>query len=189
MNSNKGSTILLTILGVATLLVAVAGTTFSYFDATMNGSESKTIEYTSGTLAVEYDGSSSMTGVANNIGETIASKNFQITGVVTGSNNLNYEADLIVSENDFQEGTLAYTITSINESNNGTIISQTSEPVVIPKGVSTINLGIGTFAGPVSTGAAHKYTLNIIVLSNGTDQSGDLGKTFNGQLSIAQSTK
>ena len=40
-NSNrKGNTILLTVIAVATLLVAVVGATFAYFTASVSGNES-----------------------------------------------------------------------------------------------------------------------------------------------------
>ena len=38
MNDNKGQTIFLSVIGIATLLVAIIGATFAYFTTTMNGS-------------------------------------------------------------------------------------------------------------------------------------------------------
>ena len=35
MKDNKGTTVLLTVIGIATLLVAVVGATFAYFSATV----------------------------------------------------------------------------------------------------------------------------------------------------------
>ena len=58
MNNGKGNMILLTVIAVATLLVAVVGATFAYFGATMNNESETPIEVTSGTLSVEYDGDS-----------------------------------------------------------------------------------------------------------------------------------
>lgn len=190
MNGGKGSTILLTIIAVATLLVAVVGATFAYFGATMNsGDANTTIEVTSGTLSIEYDGNSTLTGGNVNPGEQIASKNFSVTGVVTGSNNLNYEANLVVKNNTYSEGALVYTITSNNTSNNGSTIAATSEPVAIPTGTSTISLGTGLFAGPTSTGSTHSYTITIEFVNTGGDQSADLGKAFEAQLSVTQTKK
>ena len=40
MNNGKGNMILLTIIAVATLLVAVIGATFAYISATKNGNQS-----------------------------------------------------------------------------------------------------------------------------------------------------
>lgn len=189
MNGGKGSTILLTIIAVATLLVAVVGATFAYFSATMNGnSAATTIEVTSGTIAIEYDGSSAIKGGSLNPGATLGTRNFNVTGVVTGSSNLNYEANLIVKNNTYGDGELVYTITSTNSSNNGSPIVTTSDPVEIPKGASTISLGSGSFAGPITTGASHKYTINIMVKGDAVvDETS--GKSFTAQLSVAQTKK
>ena len=190
MNSGKGSIVLLTVIAVATLLVAVVGATFAYFSATMNGSESPTtIEVTSGTLAVEYDGNSKLNASNLEPGAIVATKTFTVTGFVTGSSNLNYEANLIVNNNNYSDGALVYSITSKNTSNNGTIIASTTEEVAIPTGKSTIMLGKGLFAGPTTTGSKHTYTLTVKFKNTGADQSADLGKTFDAYLSVGQSTK
>lgn len=189
MNGGKGSTILLTIIAVATLLVAVVGATFAYFGAMMNGSEAPTtIEVTSGTLAIEYEGNSIISGGNLNPGDTLINKNFMVTGVVTGSSNLNYESSLVIKNNTFADGALVYTITSTNESNNGSTMVATTEPVGIPNGTSTIVLGNGSFAGPTTTGSSHKYVINI-TLSPNADPQANLGKEFSGQLSTSQSKK
>ena len=93
MNNGKGNMILLTVIAVATLLVAVVGATFAYFGATMNNESETPIEVTSGTLSVEYDGDSkiNLQSLMSNTETVVATKTFNITGVVTGSNNLNYE--------------------------------------------------------------------------------------------------
>lgn len=190
MNSGKGSIILLTVIAVATLLVAVVGATFAYFGATMNGSESKTtIEVTSGTLSVEYDSNSRIKASNLNPGDVVAKKTFTVTGVVTGSTNLNYEALLAIKNNTYTDGALIYTITSKNVSNNGSTITATSKPVAIPTGASTIDLGKGLFAGPIAAGATHQYTVTITFANTGLDQSADLGKVVEGALQVSQSKK
>lgn len=190
MNSGKGSTILLTMISVATLLVAVVGATFAYFSATIDGSESQTtIEVTSGTLSTEYNDNRFISKSNLNPGDVLTNKEFTITGVVTGSTNLNYEATLVVKNNTYSTGALVYTLTSVNTSNNGRTIASTSEEVAIPTGASTISLGNGVFAGPTSTGSVHKYILNIKFKNTGADQTADLGKAFDAQVSITQSKK
>lgn len=187
MNSGKGNMILLTVIAVATLLVSVVGATFAYFNATVPGSESqKTIEVTSGTLFV--DTNSSVVG-GNNIAPnaTLARRDIKVTGYVTGSTNLNYDAKLVIKENTYANGELVYTITSKNESNNGSTIVATSAPVAIPAGASTINLGSGLFAGPAAKGAKHTYTLNIQYVNEAGETAVD--KKFNATISVEQPSK
>ena len=185
MNNSKGNIILLTIIAVATLLVAVAGTTFAYFGITMNGSESgTTIEVTSGTLSVEYDSNARINFGNVEIGTEAVRKEINITGVITGSSNLNYEANLVIVNNTYSDNALSYQIVSENVSNNGSTIVQTSEPVSIPSGNTNIVLGKGLFAGPVTGGAKHKYTLVITYANQNVDS--DASATFDGHISISQ---
>src|SRR5574344_804552 len=61
-DTNKTNTLLLTVIGVATLLVAVIGATFAYFTATLSGTESSTtITVGAGTLTISYANSSYVT--------------------------------------------------------------------------------------------------------------------------------
>lgn len=187
MNSGKGSMVLLTIIAVATLLVAVAGATFAYFGATINsGDSSTTIEVTSGTLSTEFNGDSKLVNGYVNQGEVIATKEFTITGVVTGSNNLNYEATLVINNNNYAQDELVYTITSENEAGNGTVIPTTQNVVGIPTGANTISLGTGVFAGPTTAGLTHKYVLT--VTRQGAVDA-DQNKTFDAKLFVTQTKK
>ncbi len=189
MNNGKGNMILLTIMSIATLLVAVAGATFAYFGATIGeGKSSPTIEVTSGTLSTEYDPQITaqiQNGYVNQ-GEIIGTKEVVVTGLVTGSNNLNYEVTMTINNNTYLDGELVYTITSVNESNNGSVIASTTEPVSIPTGASTILLGNGVFAGPTTTGLSHKYTITITRV-NTADQNID--KSFDAKLFVTQAQK
>lgn len=187
MSNGKGNIILSTIMSIATLLVAVVGATFAYFSATMNGREaSTTIEVTSGTLSTEFDINKNISGGYVNQGEAIAAREFTITGVVTGSNNLNYEVTLAINNNTYKDGELVYTITSANESNNGSPIQSTSEPVSIPEGTNTLVLGTGVFAGPTTAGLSHKY---IITIYRATQVDQDINRMFDANIYVTQSKK
>lgn len=54
MNDNRGQTIFLSVIGIATLLVAIIGATFAYFTTTMSGT-AQDVKATTGTLGkVEF---------------------------------------------------------------------------------------------------------------------------------------
>lgn len=188
MRNERGNIVLLTVISVATLLVAVAGATFAYFSATMPGSESPTtIEVTGGTVFVECNGSSTISGPQNvSANASLGKRTLTVNGNVAGSTNLHYDAKLIVNNNTYADGELVYIITSTNTSNNGSTISSTSEPVAIPKGASTINLGNGKFAGPIPSGATHTYTIEIKYVNNEGVEATD--KTFKAQISVVKTT-
>ena len=186
-NNNKGNMILLTILSIATLLVAVIGSTFAYFNISMSTRDNETtIEVTNGSISIEHQENANISFTKQPAGTLVASKEFTITGNITGSSNLNYEVDLKVNGNSFENNQLVYELISTNDSNNGTIIPATNEKVTIPSGSNTIILGKGIFAGPITNGAVHKYILNIYVAdeANPVDTA-----VFEGKITIAQASK
>ena len=186
-NNNKGNMILLTILSIATLLVAVIGSTFAYFNISMSTRDNETtIEVTNGSISIEHQENAQVSFTKQPAGTLVASKSFTITGLITGSSNLNYEVDFKVNENTFDNNQLVYELVSTNDSNNGTIIPNTAERVTIPSGSNTIVLGKGIFAGPITTGAVHTYILNVYV-ADGVDAPADA--SFDGKITIAQATK
>lgn len=185
MNSGKGNMVLLTIMSIATLLVAVVGATFAYFGALVKGGESSpTFEITSGTLSTEYNGMANIDAGYVNTGEVIGTKEIYVTGIVTGSNNFKYEVTLDVTNNTYADGELFYTISSANESSNGQTIAATTEAIAIPTGTNTLSIGTGVFAGPTTAGLKHKYVVTIM-RNAAVDQNID--KTFNARFYVAQS--
>lgn len=186
-NNNKGSMVLLTIISIATLLVAVAGATFGYFNISMSDKNKETtIEVTNGTLTIEHNDNSKINVAPSAGGTLVATKTFTVNGLITGSSNLNYEVDIKIDNNTFADNQLVYTIGSLNDSNNGTIIPNNEERVAIPAGNNTIVVGKGLFAGPITNGASHTYTLNIY-MADGV--SADANARFDAKISVVQATK
>lgn len=113
---NKSNTLLLTVIAVATLLVAVIGATFAYFTAQISGNtDSQTpVVVRSATLEINFaDGSSSLT-LADKVKPSesvIISKTFTLRGKNTTANTesepnaarrMPYELYLMVPTNTFQ---------------------------------------------------------------------------------------
>ena len=67
MNENKQNTTLLTVIAVATLLVAVVGSTFAYFTAKAGDTSTKDIRTTSGKMVIAFaDGTEKFHGTLTN---------------------------------------------------------------------------------------------------------------------------
>ncbi len=118
---NKSNTMLLTIIAIATLLVAVIGATFAYFTAQITGQETaSTIKVTGSNLTITFaDGNGSVVTTEQDIVPTkaeagsfapIITKNFTLTGTnttgqgTTAANSgmkMPYELYLIVNTNTF----------------------------------------------------------------------------------------
>lgn len=181
-DENKTNTLLLTVIGVATLLVAVIGATFAYFTANLNGDESSTtITVGAGTLSISY---ASGSGVLTAIGivpqpEGVASitKDFTITGNNTTVSIMPYTIEIVVQSNEFSNNALSYTLSSYKTGGNGTIIPEVLTEVGIATGAGTIELGTGSFDGDVD-GKTHDYTLKIYFKDTDSNQDFDKDKTF-----------
>lgn len=181
MKENRSNTLLLTIISVATLLVAVIGASFAYFTANISGAETATtVTVGSGTLTIAYNGGSSLTTpLLKPVPEPdapVISKTF----TVTGNNNtiavMPYTINIIVQTNTFTTGTLTYALDSTNTGGNGQIAADIAE-TGITTGAGTISLGSGYFAGQV-TNSVHTYLLTIYFPDTELNQDVDKNKEF-----------
>lgn len=211
--NNKTNTLLLTVIGVATLLVAVIGATFAYFTATIGGTESSTtITVGAGSLSIAYSGGANITvddiiptvpvcaegpwtdsptnsKCANIDATTVApltTKTFTVTGNNNTAGKMPYTIGLVVQTNGFTANTLKYTLESINTSSNGDVAASVSTWVGIPTGANTIDFGSGYF-GANASGAIHTYKLKIYFPDTYTNQDTDKAKGFTAYVSTSTS--
>ena len=124
-NNNKQNTLLLTVIAVATLLVAVIGATFAYFTANISSSTTSTVQVTGAELTIAYEGSSStITGESKEPSATeIGTKNFTLTGKNTTTNmSMPYLLYLVVGKNEFvlDNGTTTTSLSYVLSSSSGT---------------------------------------------------------------------
>ncbi len=184
MNENRNNTLLLTVIGVATLLVAVIGASFAYFTANLYGQEnSTTVTVGAGTLSIAYaDGNGYLELTAEKIAPelTLASitKTFTVTGNNTTTAIMPYGIELVVQENTFTNNALTYILTSTNTDGNGMVVPPIDE-VGLATGAAVVPLGNGYFSGVVSN-KVHTYVLNIYFRETGVNQDDDKNKAFGG---------
>jgi len=182
MNENRSNTLLLTVIGVATLLVAVIGASFAYFTATISGQETgTTVTVGAGSLAIAYDdgGADIETPPLEPVpapDDPVATKTFTITGTNSTSAIMPYTIKLVVTGNTFTSNTLTYDLDSTNTGGNGYIVPDIVE-TGIATGASNISLGTGYFSGVVSS-SVHTYVLNIYFPDTGFNQDEDKNKEF-----------
>ena len=186
MENKKTNTLLLTVIGVATLLVAVVGATFAYFTANLTGQESATtVTVGAGTLAIAYENGSGNIETATNIapasaGTAAITKAFTITADNSTVTNMPYELQLVIQANGFSNNALTWTLeldNSVSGANaNGVNATETTIPTGIT-GTSTITLGNGYFVGSVAN-EVHAYVLKIYFTDSGANQDVDKGKSF-----------
>lgn len=181
MTRNRTNTLLLTVIGVATLLVSVIGATFAYFTANLTGGEdATTITVGAGKLSIDYQGDAALT--AENLEPEVNTpamlKNFTITGNNTTTAIMPYTIELIIQESDFTDDALSYSLESANTSGNGVVLPPIAE-TKLKTGAQTVPLGNAYFSGAV-TDSIHTYVLKIFFQETFENQDQDKGKTFAG---------
>ncbi len=123
----NGNTVLLTVIGVATLLVALVGATFAYFSATITSTAKESIYITTvNPIALKYVGQSDIklenispgeSGTSSFTVSNVADSSESGTGVVQ-----TYDLHLVIDEN-----TLTGTKTTANDALGQLLVTVTSE--------------------------------------------------------------
>lgn len=103
-NKNKQNTLLLTVIAVATLLVAVIGATFAYFTANISSSTTSTVQVTGAELTISYQGTTAAINATSKEPSSteMGTKTFTLTGKNTTTNmSMPYLLYLVVGKNEF----------------------------------------------------------------------------------------
>lgn len=104
--NNKGSMIILTIIGIATLLVAVIGATFAYFTVTINyKTPPAEVEVKSSTMVIEYESLNNIKYEGAIPGRPDEAANNKLRFKVTSANDMmnasKYDVYLKITKNEF----------------------------------------------------------------------------------------
>ncbi len=187
--NNRHNTLLLTVIGVATLLVAVIGASFAYFTAELSGKDKEeSVKIGAGKLAIAYADSEGNTvdvdGMIPKEEEPVAVKKFTITGNNNTTAIMPYNIKLNIINNEFSNGVLKYTFKSENTSDNGQVAPSVENETDIASGNDfDINLGNARFVGSVDN-AIHSYTLKIYFPETFEPQNDEKGKEFKSKVEI-----
>ena len=181
MEDGRGQTIFLSIIGIATLLVAIIGATFAWFSITVTGNETPAdIVITSSNL-----GQVSFTdGTAIDLGKlmpgTFTTKTFTVsqtdpsaTGRISYNIMLNVRANTLTPNAD---GQFVHSLKSKGNSNGGTLANFDASPVP----VQSMVIGSGVIEGY----EVHEYEYTIGLNNINANQNAAQGKTFSGYLSV-----
>ena len=174
---NRKNTILLTVIAVATLLVAVVGATFAYFTAQGTGSKQKQIEVTSETIdsmAFYIDKDIDIEATTLNFTQGGSDVTDTITAKATfNANNSQaadfcYTVDLIVSANTF-----AYTVLNTERLPELTLhVTKDAGTAGSPKdiiAVPTTEADAGDLTGDSPSSPDQPITINIPTTAGGSD--------------------
>lgn len=170
---NKGQTIFLSVIGIATLLVAIVGATFAWFSATVQGNENaSSITVTAATIASVVFAEQNTIAVTAALPGWSDTKNFTVTRPAGSTINQNYTVSLSYTNDGITD--LYYTLTK-----NGTPGTETQ----INAASATITLDSGSFT--LATQEVNTYALLIHFKETGIDQNTQQGKAFAGLIQVA----
>lgn len=205
MSEGKNNTVMLTIIGIATLLIAVVGATFAYFSATVTGSDE---EYTvkSATVGTEFIGGVQIAAAGIYPKEEAwGTKTFSIKTTSTKGVATKYKITLVIDENDttadatisdgagnvkrFQANALSYTLTATeaNAATEGTMPTATETKIADPS--KNIVFGEATIYGNDKQEVTQTYTLSMFFKDTGKDQNANQGAQFKGHIAITEITQ
>ena len=181
MENQRGQSIFLSVVGVATLLVAIVGATFAYFSITVEGNN------TASSIQVQtalVGGVTFIDGTNIDIDEIYpgwsATKNFVVENTQAGATDtISYAIILNVTTNTITaaaDGAFVYSISGTSD-NSGTVVSLTNQ--VVPATTSTLSS-----SGLLNGDDTHSYTFHIAFNEMSTDQNAAQGKAFSGVLQV-----
>lgn len=210
-DNSKTNTLLLTVIGVATLLVAVIGATFAYFTAQVGGGESSTtVKMNAGVLKINFTNGNTVqstegfepTKAAEECDaqdgayycdqaqySPVATKKFTLTGTNTtlASDNMKmpYTIKLVITQNQFSDGAIKYTLVGSKTGGNAATgeLAQIPTWVDVKSGAAAATvIGNGYFLPGTDT--VHSYDLNIYFPDNHANQDVDKNKVFGAKVEI-----
>lgn len=210
-DDNRQNTLLLTVIAIATLMVAIIGATFAYFTANASGGETaSTIQIAGGSLTIDYADKTSALSYqqVNNQVEpqaaAVIKKAFTLTGKNSTELKMPYTVLLKIQNNEFSDGALTYKLTN-TAPNAGTITLVNSGEGAIPgaeltlvneqgatyesytKGDAvqnqTVTLATGQFLTSTA-GVQHSYELEVFFLDNNKVQDYDKNARFAAYIDI-----
>ena len=181
MEEGKGQTIFLSIIGIATLLVAIIGATFAWFSISITGNENANdMTLTAGNLGQVNFADGATIDITNLIPGVYRTKTFTISQTdPTATMNIEYSIMLNVRTNTISavsDGQFIHRMSGSGNTNGG-IVASFSDTLVPTQ--STV-IGVGELDGY----EIHTYQYTIGLNNTSEEQNAAQGKTFSGYLSV-----
>lgn len=169
MGENKGQTIFLSVIGIATLLVAIIGATFAYFTTSMGGTQG-TVNATTAKLGSSSFTAESVSATAVLPGWTSEAKNVTVT-LGESDVDVNYTCVLTMTANPLTDLKLAV-------AGDGAVAAATK---TLATGETETKIAEGT----LKSGESKTMTYTLSFLETGVDQGTQQGKTIAGTVTCA----
>ena len=204
MENNRGQSIFLSVVGIATLLVAIVGATFAYFSISVTGNTTaSSINVTTALLGgVTYSGNTAGINVTDVYPGWTETKTFTISTDATGVDataNINYIVNLhtnttAANSNDDTKNLAAaaaskhdftYTVGTPTTTAGTATPAVNSTNADMPTTDGIVELGTGTLVGP---NCVHTWSFTVLLKESSTDQNELQGKSYHGVIQVVVAT-
>lgn len=173
MGENKGQTIFLSVIGIATLLVAIIGATFAYFTTSMAGDAANVTATTAKVGAVSFTA------------EGVTADNTKILpGWTSGPKNVT----VTLGESDYPvDYTCSLSVTSNGITDLKLAVSGDGAIAEASKTIGTEATTIQIASGTLTSGTSKSMTYTLTFPETGVEQNAQQNKTINATVSCATS--
>lgn len=190
MENNRGQSIFLSVVGIATLLVAIVGATFAYFSISVTGNDTaSSINVTTARVGgVAFDGTGAGVTVTNAYPGWTTTKQFTVAfdetqGTVDTGAEVQYQILLTSTEVGLSaaaatKGDFTYSLTGTG---TGSVASASGN---MPTTTADVLLGTGTLYGTNAASKSHSYSLTITLRESSTDQNELQGLSYRGTIQV-----
>lgn len=177
--NNKGQTIFLSVVGIATLLVAIIGATFAWFSATVTGNDTaSSVVVETATIGITYTDGNEI-NLQNALPGATASKTFTVAATRGSTIDQSYTINWDITAFNFaNKADLVYSLTGTPDG-DGTAVNKSE--TAMPTSTGTSEIGTGTLKPDES----HSYNLTVTFKETGSDQNANQGKSFAGKIQVA----
>ncbi len=194
MENNRGQSIFLSVVGIATLLVAIVGATFAYFSISVTGNDTaSSIRVTTARVGgVVYDGTGAGVEVTNAYPGWTATKTFTVAfdeteGAVDSSAEVDYQIILKSTEVGLSaaaasKGDFTYSLTGTGTGAQATASGN------MPATVSEAVIATGTLTGTNAASKSHSYSFTVTLRESSTDQNELQGLSYYGIIQVVVET-
>lgn len=169
MGENKGQTIFLSVIGIATLLVAIIGATFAYFTTSMGGTQG-TVNATTAKIGASTFTADSVDATAVLPGWTSEAKNVTVT-LGESDVNVDYTCVLTMTANPLTDLRLA--------------VAGDNAVAAATKTLATGETETKIAEGTLTSGESKTMTYTLTFAETGADQNGQQGATIAGTVTCA----
>lgn len=185
-DQTRGNTILMTVIGVATLLVALVGATFAYFSATVSNASNQSVSITTATpAALEYKQTKALTLTNAKPGDKVTDGSFTVTNPAGNAVTYTYDLNVMVDDNTFSAATsanqllLSYTVASSGA--NVPTLANFGTATDVTDGTTTFKVGTSTplvSDQKIAPGETHTFTGTLEFVNLNVSQNENQGKSF-----------